>query len=612
MKKVFIYLLLVPILALCSCTKDKEQLATVRTNDAKVTYNEDQLVKQAEAVIGGIVINDGGVSISERGIVFGKTPNPSAKTILGNGVGIFSTTVQVNADTAYYYRAYAVTSLGTVYGDLKIIGIRPEKMVFPENFDGDDFPPPGWTIIDHDGDGHTWVKSDSQRLPVGAMSESDVGGMHPYNLLITPKFEVSGSDMIFSWEAGSIASGAVAEKYKVVVSTTGNTFDDFDEARPTAKKVFEETMTSEHSRNYVYREVDLSEFAGQQIYVAIVHYDCTDQWAMVIKNVNFSGANAGSAVTPPQISGYYRSGSPKDKEVEATAKGLVLAGGGTDNDMAMKWFLKQANGGDVVVIRASGFDGYNPYFYSKLGVQVNSVTTMVLDSREKANMSEVADIIKSAETLFIAGGDQWDYVNYWSGTKTADAIDYLVNTKKVVVGGTSAGMAVLGQFVFTAENGTPASSDALGNPYMAKVTLAKDVFSTLAIMNATITDSHYSNRTRHGRHVAFMALMANDWGLTAKGIGCDENTAICIDAANVATVYGPCAYFIRQNGAGPEVCSAGQPLTWNIGGNALKVYKLPGNDSGTSTFNLNDWTTASGGTWQWWSVSSGVLTETNL
>ncbi|MFY8028415.1 MAG: cyanophycinase, partial [Bacteroidia bacterium] len=47
--------------------------------------------------------------------------------------------------------------------------------------------------------------------------------------------------------------------------------------------------------------------------------------------------------------------------------GTVLMGGATENDSAMVWFLQQANGGDIVVLRASGSNGYNNYFYTDLG-----------------------------------------------------------------------------------------------------------------------------------------------------------------------------------------------------------------------------------------------------
>lgn len=41
-------------------------------------------------------------------------------------------------------------------------------------------------------------------------------------------------------------------------------------------------------------------------------------------------------------------------------------GGATEHDKAMRWFLREANEGDIVVLRASGIDGYNDYFYSEL------------------------------------------------------------------------------------------------------------------------------------------------------------------------------------------------------------------------------------------------------
>jgi hypothetical protein len=60
--------------------------------------------------------------------------------------------------------------------------------------------------------------------------------------------------------------------------------------------------------------------------------------------------------------------------------GVCMMGGASENDDAMIWFLEKANGGDVVVLRASGSDGYNNYMYSGLGVSINSVTTFVFNN----------------------------------------------------------------------------------------------------------------------------------------------------------------------------------------------------------------------------------------
>ncbi|MBL7828154.1 MAG: Type 1 glutamine amidotransferase-like domain-containing protein, partial [Saprospiraceae bacterium] len=149
----------------------------------------------------------------------------------------------------------------------------------------------------------------------------------------------------------------------------------------------------------------------------------------------------------------YFSGDTTDVETP-TSGGVVLMGGATENDNAMRWFLQRAGGGDVVVIRASGADGYNDYLFSKLGVPVNSVQSIVTPSLSAANLPYVARQIRNAEALWIAGGDQWRYLSYWKNGPVAEALDFLIHTKKAVVGGTSAGMAVLGEACFSAQNGT--------------------------------------------------------------------------------------------------------------------------------------------------------------
>ena len=74
-----------------------------------------------------------------------------------------------------------------------------------------------------------------------------------------------------------------------------------------------------------------------------------------------------------------------------TQPGFVLAGGSTDVAEAMQWMMLRSGGGDVVIIRASGSTGYNNYLFD-LG-EVNSVETLLIDSREKAQLPETAEKI---------------------------------------------------------------------------------------------------------------------------------------------------------------------------------------------------------------------------
>lgn len=296
-------------------------------------------------------------------------------------------------------------------------------------------------------------------------------------------------------------------------------------------------------------------------------------------------------------------------DVSATTKaGLVIMGGGTDVDAAFQWMINRSGGGDVVIIRASGTDAYNAYV-NKLG-KVNSVETLKIDSRKLADDDRVARIVRNAEMLFIAGGDQADYVGYWKGTKVMQAINYLLTEKKVPVGGTSAGAAILGNYYFGAERGGIDSEEALTNPYNNKVTIGRDDFIKAPFMSNIITDQHFSQRDREGRLAVFLARIMKDWGKTPFGIAVDERTAVCIDEVGNAEVLGSNkAYFVKtDNAKQPETMNPGVPLTWNHTGKALTVYELSPT-LGNNKFILNSFApqNSSGVSSYWWSVVSGNL-----
>lgn len=302
----------------------------------------------------------------------------------------------------------------------------------------------------------------------------------------------------------------------------------------------------------------------------------------------------------------YLTGDAADVTTTTTG-GLLLMGGSTDVDAAIAWFLQRAGGGDVVVIRATGADGYNTYMYNM--VNVNSVETIIIDSRTKAEMASVTQKIRNAEALFIAGGDQWNYVNYWKNTGTEDAINFLINSKGVTVGGTSAGLAILGSAYYSAQTGSVTSAQALGNPYHRYVTLGANDFVSSPYLTNTITDSHYSQRSRQGRHISFMARLMKDFGYTSnvKGIGIDEQTAVCIDAAGMGKVFGiNNAYFLANTSLGAETCINGTPLTWNRSAQAVSTYRIAGSLTGNGSFNANNWS-FSGGASYFKYVNNGVL-----
>ena len=125
----------------------------------------------------------------------------------------------------------------------------------------------------------------------------------------------------------------------------------------------------------------------------------------------------------------YFTGNETDAQVNPTF-GITMMGGRTEHDNAMRWFLQQANGGDVLVLRASGSDGYNDYLYSELGIPVNSVETLVVDNSAAANHEYVLRKIASAEAIWVAGGDQSKYYGIWGSSPMKDALNNHINIKK--------------------------------------------------------------------------------------------------------------------------------------------------------------------------------------
>lgn len=300
---------------------------------------------------------------------------------------------------------------------------------------------------------------------------------------------------------------------------------------------------------------------------------------------------------------YIRMGNKEDIQTKPTA-GIAMMGGGDDLDDAFRWLCNKGNGGDFLVLRATGDDDYNSYMNGLC--KLNSVATLIIPSREAAQDPAVAEIIRKAEVVFIAGGDQANYIRGWKGTPVEDAINANIATGKPI-GGTSAGLAVQGEFVYGAMGDQPddkdlASTDVLPNPYFERVTVVRD-FLKIPHLENLLTDSHFAKRDRMGRTLGFLARIIQDgWSQTPREVAIDEKSALLVEADGKGTVLGTGkgAYFLRPTQP-PEVCKPGVPLTFlKIG-----VYKVPAGGH----FDLGSWA-GQGGTAYVLSVEQGKINST--
>ncbi len=313
-------------------------------------------------------------------------------------------------------------------------------------------------------------------------------------------------------------------------------------------------------------------------------------------------AGAGNCA-PAKSYQYFRIGNKEDIQTRPVA-GIAMMGGGTDLDEAFRWLCNKGNGGDFLILRATGDDDYNSWVNGLC--KVNSVATLIIPNREAALDPAVAEIIRKAEVVFIAGGDQSNYVRGWQGTPVEKTINDNIAAGKPI-GGTSAGLAVQGEFVYGCMKDKPddkdlVSSDVLPNPYFERVTLVRD-FLKVPHLEDLITDSHFAQRDRMGRTLVFLArLMKDGWSASPREAAIDEKSAVLVEADGKATVVGTGkgAYFLRPM-HGPEVCEKDEALTFR----GVSVYRVPAGGH----FVLNSWTGA-GGTAYSLSVERGKIEST--
>lgn len=231
---------------------------------------------------------------------------------------------------------------------------------------------------------------------------------------------------------------------------------------------------------------------------------------------------------------YFVTGDPNAPRAAQTGFLLALMGGGGSVDAAFAAIAERAGHGHIVILRAvsdGSFDpedgNYGESFITKWG-PVTSAETLVFHNRDASHDPRVLAVLRGADGIFIAGGDQANYIRYWKGTPVEETLNAHVKANRPI-GGSSAGLAILGHYSYTAlDGGSMESKVALANPYDPGVTLESD-FLHLKWMDNVITDTHFSARCRLGRLIVFVSRINRDHpGVQVVGVGVDEHTALLV------------------------------------------------------------------------------------
>ncbi len=278
---------------------------------------------------------------------------------------------------------------------------------------------------------------------------------------------------------------------------------------------------------------------------------------------------------------YFRTGNPDD--LAATPRGgFALMGGGAKQGPAFRYLCEHANGGDFLVLRANTEEDYAKKVDEEIKAicPLNSVATMVFEDREDSSDPKIPEIIARAEVIFFAGGDQSNYVRFWQDTPVEDALNRHIAAGKPI-GGSSAGLAILGEFSFSSMIDTIHSVEALADPYGNKVTLSRD-FLQISLLAFTITETHFVQRNRMGRLLVFMARILNDgWTPRVRAIAVDEDAAVLLEPDGNAKIVGEGPAYFLQAAKPPGVCRRKGPLRFG----SVSVHRAP---SG-ATFDIRTW-----------------------
>ena len=229
--------------------------------------------------------------------------------------------------------------------------------------------------------------------------------------------------------------------------------------------------------------------------------------------------------------------------LQAQSGSLLLIGGGTErpgmegwNGTAFQWAVNQSQNRRVIFVtfyESSASDWMPEHFISDWGA--DTARNFVINSPQVADAQATYDTLMQYDVIYIKGGDQANYYETYNNTRTEQAISDKFSEGGVICG-TSAGLAILGEVDFTALNGTVYPDECLIDWNNSYVTLADDFLPGL--FGGTLFDTHFVQRGRFGRLLAFMANWQFTNGQRLTGIGLDDLTAMAVDSNRVGTVYG--------------------------------------------------------------------------
>ena len=196
-----------------------------------------------------------------------------------------------------------------------------------------------------------------------------------------------------------------------------------------------------------------------------------------------------------------------------------------------------------------------------LGVDAQSLWL----TREQAMSDAVARLLDGATGVWFGGGDQERLADVLRGTPTERAI-HARYAAGAVIGGTSAGAAVMSAVMITGDERNPGGLRP--DKSLSWATIARDNTTTtdgFGLIDNAIVDQHFLRRKRHNRLISLVLERAPHLG-----VGIDESTALVVHPDGTWSVSGASTVVIYD--ARRAVPTAGGQA---LGGAGITMHVLP-------------------------------------
>ena len=239
-----------------------------------------------------------------------------------------------------------------------------------------------WLFVDADGDGYNWntdylrgfTDESGNPNPQGHNGSNGLAGsaswaqtpLTPDNWMILPAVDLPAEgSYILSWfEKGQDAQYA-EEHYSVYISTTGRRLSDFTNA----------AYSGNSSASWVGRNVDLSQYAGQTVYIAFRHHDVTDMFYLDIDDIMIATNGVGIDEVENSLLSLYP--NPASSIVTVSAEGVE----GTVNvqvvDLNGRVMMEQNGNAQSFRFDVSSL-AQGAYFVRLTGENVSAVSKLVV------------------------------------------------------------------------------------------------------------------------------------------------------------------------------------------------------------------------------------------